>query len=473
MLHRLCASRSTTNTLASFGISTLTRVGGFGVMLAIARYLSIESFGGYVVAVSVAEVIRGLTDFGLDQTVVRGLARGTANEVAVASAVLIKLISGCLTFTVIAVIGRMVMDGSTTQCVELAYVASTVAAISRTITTPVQSDLRTLRIVPSAACGVMCRVGALGGAILAGTDLRGVLASSVMAEILALAITYATVSRITPAQLLASLSQLWPLFREAAPLGALSMLALLYFRIDTIFLSIVAGQSAVGEYGAVYRTSEALLMIATAIASTALPKLSSEFTRARAAAISVYQQYLRIGTVITAAAAALCMLAPGQFMTLLYGDKYRETGPFLALMLLSAVVMAINVLQASALIALDGQWLIARVAAFNLAVNVGLNVLLIPTFGVLGACVSTLLTEVINSIVQLALLSRHIGIVGAPRLVSVVSGMLLVGVAGSELMNWSFVWGGVAVVVIGILGVVSAARRPVGDALMASGAGAL
>ena len=409
IFRRVSGSRSATNTVASFGISALTRASSFAVTLAVARYLNIETFGAYVLAVSVAEVLRGLTDFGVDQTVVRGLARGSATEVAVASAVVIKALAAIITVTTIAVIGRVMIGGDTIQYVQLAYVASTLAALSRTVTAPVQSDLRTLRIVPAAASGVVCRVGAIGGAILSGMDLRGVLIASVIAESVALGITYVSVSQLRPAHLVAGLHRLWPLLREAAPLGALSMLALLYFRIDTILLSLLSGQSAVAEYGAVYRTSEALLMIATAIASTSLPTLSAAFTRSRATATAVYQQYLRISTAITAALAGVGLVAPGTLMGLLYGEKYRDTGPFLTLMLLSAVVMAINVIQATALIALDGQWLIARVAVLNLVVNVVLNVLLIPSFGVTGACISTLVTEVINSIVQFALLSRHIG----------------------------------------------------------------
>jgi O-antigen/teichoic acid export membrane protein len=410
IFRRVAGSRSATNTLASFGISALTRASSFAVTLVIARYLSREAFGAYVLAVSVAEVLRALTDFGVDQTVVRGLARGSASEVAVASAVLIKLLTGCIMVIAIAVIGRVAVDGNTTQCVQLAYVASTLAALSRTVTAPVQSDLRSLRIVPAAASGVVCRVGLVGGALLNGMDLRGVLAASAIAEAVALGITYVTVSRLRPAHMAAGVRRVWPLLREAAPLGALSVLALLYFRIDTILLSLLAGQSAVAEYGAVYRTSEALLMIATAIASTSLPTLSAAFTRSRAAATSVYQHYLRVSAAITAAAAGVGLVAPGTLMGLLYGDKYRDTGPFLTLMLLSAVVMGINVIQATALIALDGQWLIARVAVLNLVVNVAVNVLLIPRLGVMGACISTLLTEVINSLVQFALLSRHIGL---------------------------------------------------------------
>jgi O-antigen/teichoic acid export membrane protein len=473
MLRRLSASGSTSNTVASFGISALTRIVSFGVVLVIARYLSIETFGAYVLAVSVAEVLRGVTDFGLDQTLVRGVARRSANEVAVASAVLIKVISGCITITAIAVVGRLAMDGTTTAFVELAYAASTLASISRTLTAPVQADLKTLLVFPAISAGVICRLAAVGAAILAGMGLRGLLATSVIAEAIALGITYTTVSRVRPAHLVRGVGQLWPLFREAAPLGALSILALLYFRIDTILLSILAGQSAVGEYGAVYRTSEALLMVATAVASTALPRLSAEFTRGRAAATGVYRRYLTISTAITASAAGVAMLAPGLVMSLLYGDKYSETGPFFAIMLVSAVVMAINVLQTSALIALDGQWLIARVAAFNLAVNVGLNILLIPTFGVLGACISTLLTEVINSIVQFALLSRHIGSAGTRRIVGVVAGTLLLGLTGSQVVHWSIAGGGVALVLIILVGVVSASPRLARSAPLASGAGIL
>jgi O-antigen/teichoic acid export membrane protein len=459
MFRQALRSRLTTNTLASFGISALTRMSSFALMLVIARHLSIETFGQYVLALSVAEVLRGLTDFGVDQTLVRGLARRSAPDVAVASAVLIKVIAGCITITAIAMIGRLAIDSETIQYVLLAYIAATIAAISRTLTAPAQSELRTLHMLPAAAAGIVCRTGALGGAIVAGMDLRGVLATSLIAEIVTLCITYVTLSRLRPAHVLPGLRRLWPLLREAAPLGALSVLALLYFRIDTILLSLLAGAAAVAEYGAVYRISEALLIIATAIASTTLPSLSAGFTGSRQAATRTYQQCLRISTAITATAVGIGLVAPDTVMGLLYGEKYRDTGLFLTLMLLSAVVMAINVLQASALIALDGQWLIARVATVNLVINVVLNVLLIPTFGVLGACISTLVTESINSIVQFTLLSRHIGFAGTPRIVIGVAGSLLVGAGGAQLVHSSVLWGGVAILLILVIGVASASPR--------------
>jgi O-antigen/teichoic acid export membrane protein len=449
----------TTNTLASFGISALTRGSSFALMLVIARHLSIETFGQYVLALSVAEVLRGLTDFGVDQTLVRGLARRSAPEIAVASAVLIKIIAGCITIIGIAGIGRLAIDTDTIQYVQLAYIAATIGAVSRTLTAPAQSELRTLRMLPAAIAGMVCRATALGGAILAGMDLRGVLTTTLIAEMVALAITYVTLSRLGPAHLLPGLRRLWPLLREAAPLGALSVLVLLYFRIDTILLSLLAGQSAVAEYGAVYRISEALMIVATAIASTTLPTLSAGFRRSRDAASHTYQQCLRISTAITATAVGIGLVAPDTVMSLLYGEKYRDTGLFLTLMLLSAVVMAINVIQASALIALDGQSLIAKVAVVNLVVNVGLNVLLIPTFGVLGACISTLVTESINSIVQFTLLSRHVGFAGTPRLVSGVAGSLLVGAGAAQVVHSSVLWGGVAILLILVIGVASASPR--------------
>jgi len=101
---------------------------------------------------------------------------------------------------------------------------------------------------------------------------------------------------------------------------------------------------------------------------------------------------------------------------LLFGSVYAESVPVLQVLMWSAVLVILRGTYRQGLNAANLQRFDLRCAGLSAGVNVGLNVALIPTFGVMGAATATLLGELVWFAVAGFYFHRHVAWVSLPRI---------------------------------------------------------
>jgi O-antigen/teichoic acid export membrane protein len=110
---------------------------------------------------------------------------------------------------------------------------------------------------------------------------------------------------------------------------------------------------------------------------------------------------------------ALLVLALGEPMLVLFGPEFTAGYPLLFLLVLGVVARA-AVGPCESLLTMSGnQNICAAVYAMTLALNIGLNVLLIPLFGLWGAAIATSLAMVFEASALSFTVWRKLGIVMA------------------------------------------------------------
>jgi len=98
-----------------------------------------------------------------------------------------------------------------------------------------------------------------------------------------------------------------------------------------------------------------------------------------------------------------------------YGEAFSTGAGALAILLLVQVVHVFMFLQTTCLNALDRPRDSFRVTAVAVAANIGLNLYLIPAYGIVGASAATLVTMVLNAALAYYALSRSIRVTIEPR----------------------------------------------------------
>jgi O-antigen/teichoic acid export membrane protein len=94
-------------------------------------------------------------------------------------------------------------------------------------------------------------------------------------------------------------------------------------------------------------------------------------------------------------------------ITLVYGGAYERAGSVSIVLALAIAPIYVGTLLTQALVASDRQIEYLRLAVLALVANVGLDAVLIPPYGEVGAAAATVATEVFVVIVGLRLLSRQ------------------------------------------------------------------
>jgi PST family polysaccharide transporter len=182
------------------------------------------------------------------------------------------------------------------------------------------------------------------------------------------------------------------LLKESWPLILAGLSVVLYMKIDVVMLGKMSDDREVGLYSAASRLSEAFYFLPMIIVSSLNPLL----LRARASGAEQYRKsllklYVLMVRLSLAIALPLLILAPLLIETL-YGIQYSESTAVLQVHVWAAVAVFLGVASSQYFTAEGKQKLSLYRTLLGLAVNIGMNFLLIPRYGALGAAVATLVS---------------------------------------------------------------------------------
>ncbi len=200
----------------------------------------------------------------------------------------------------------------------------------------------------------------------------------------------------------------WPIafsvFRRSWPLVAHALLGLVIFNSDLFFLRVYHASSTVGHYAAAYTLISFLLNLGFAYGQSLLPTLSRLADgESRGALYSTAMAHVFAAGFPVALGGSLLA---GSIMEFFFGEPYLPSAPALAILLWSIPVAFLRNVPQTALVVAGRQDQVLRTVVVAAAVNLPLNLLLIPRWAMLGAAVATLATEVIRTGIAIALVRR-------------------------------------------------------------------
>lgn len=190
------------------------------------------------------------------------------------------------------------------------------------------------------------------------------------------------------------------LIKQGLPFFFYTIFAVIYFRIDTVMLSMMTTNEVVGWYGASYKFFDMLAFVPSIFSITMLPILSklseNESERMRKTTERSTDFMLIAGIPI----AVGLFIFSRDIINLFYGlESYYPSVVNLKLFAIGLPLVYIDMILGTAIIAADKQKQWAIVAFFAIFINVGLNFILIPIFqqntgnGGIGASIATIITE--------------------------------------------------------------------------------
>lgn len=185
-----------------------------------------------------------------------------------------------------------------------------------------------------------------------------------------------------------------PLFKLAWPLMFQSMIWIIYSKIDRIFIGIYLSSDQVGIYGAAISIAAILSMIPQSFSFLSLPIFSKMLVNNSTKIYAYYKELTFIIFTIALPIFICLIIFSKEILIILYGSEY-STGA-IPLMLISGGVFSMCMVgpAADALVA-AGKTKAPLVSLFvGCLVNIILNILLIPMYGINGAALSTFISMI-------------------------------------------------------------------------------
>lgn len=212
-----------------------------------------------------------------------------------------------------------------------------------------------------------------------------------------------------------SWSRLW---WEALPTGMAALVITLYFKIDTIMLSLMKTSGDVGIYGVAFKVFEMVLALPGFFAVSFFPVLSRFVAGEREKVQTILQKaFDLLALAALPLTAGVHLLAP-QIVALIGGPQFAEAALPLKILILGGAFAFMNTMLGYTLIAMRKQHRLLQLGIGSLIANVLLNLLLIPRFSYIGAAAATSVCELSIFVVALSLVKRSSGFAPSLRIAS-------------------------------------------------------
>ena len=375
---------------ATIGLLTvgLERGIAFLTLLVVARVLAPSEFGVYVFLLAGVVPMQVMADQGIEIVAVAAMARQPLAQGRVLAGV---LVARALLWLVVALPVALVVLGNTGSGAlrGAALAASGLVLVGPSL--PYRSLARARGemgyLLAITLADALAGAAAMMAALVAGGGAAALLGARVLASLLvtAVAATRFPVSpRLAPRAALACATDL---ARAAWPLSVNALLLTLVVRAGHLVLMALAGASAVAYLGAAGRVAEMVSLLADGVMLAVFPVMAAIPAQANdvSARVARWLALLVLWAVVSVSAGSHAI------MLLLYGADYLPGAVALGVLTWGGLFAATGTLVLHGLVAAGHQRLLLATNLGAMATAVGLQLVLVPRFGLAGSAAATVI----------------------------------------------------------------------------------
>lgn len=375
---------------------------GFFYMVYTARSLEAAGFGILSFAAAITSIFSPLTDLGVSSLMVREAAR----DKSVASRYLaqggfMKALLALITFGAIAL--TVFFGDYPSQTVQVVYLL-TLSMVINAFTVMVNSVFYASEKMEYPALGQLLNaVLMFAGVMLAVRyDLNVVGFASLYVYASAVVLIYSLGAlrwRFSSAMLRAASDlridlKFWKdTIRQAWPFAFAAIFASISYYTDSVMLSFMKGDEAVGWYNAAFRPVSTLAVIPIVYLSAVFPVMARLHTSSASSLQFIGRKSFHYMLVIAVPIAVGTTILAQRIITVIYGPDYVNSGPVLQVLIWSMAFIFPTFVFTNLLYSINRQMTAAKITAACALLNVILNAILIPKYSGTGAAIATVATQ--------------------------------------------------------------------------------
>jgi O-antigen/teichoic acid export membrane protein len=189
------------------------------------------------------------------------------------------------------------------------------------------------------------------------------------------------------------------LLKASVPYFAMAILLASYQQMDTVIISLLIDEVAVGWYGAADKLSGTFLFIPVLFLTAMFPSLSRMHTEASQFLPWSMRKSFHLLLVLGVPIGLGVVVIADSLVLLLFGDGFAKSGPVLAVMGLAMIFTYQNILLGNFLISTDRQYGLTVLIGLAMLATIPLDIVLVPWCqktldnGALGGALSYVITE--------------------------------------------------------------------------------
>lgn len=376
-----------------------------------ARYLGVEGFGILSFALAFTGIFNVLADLGLSTLTTRDVSRDTTlTNKYVVNIIFIKIILGIITFLLTATTVNLLNYPKETTYIVYIISLSIIVGNFSIILYPIFQAYQKMeyQALSQILNSFVLFISALF-AISQGFDIVKFATIYLTTNLIVLIYNF-IVYFLKFGMIKINIDfKFWRyLIKEALPLSLSLIFSTITFRIDTVILSSIINNTAVGLYTASYKLMEATLFIPMVLSIAVLPVFSNFYLSSKKSLEISYEKSIKYLIILGLPASVGTTLLAREIIILIYGQGFTDSIISLQILIWTIPFIFLTYIFKVFFVSTNKQTVLLKIIIINMIFNIILNITLIPNFSYIGASLVTVLTELLSAILCFHFLSRFI-----------------------------------------------------------------
>jgi len=384
------------NTSWIFAEQILRLVAELLVGVWVARYLGAEQFGVLSYAIAFVAIFSTIAKLGLDSIVVRELViKPSQKDKYLGTAFWLKFGGAFFSLAVVALALQLTSNNYTTKLYILIIACGMISQSFEVVTFYFQSQVQAKYISSGKLMQLLLSSLLKIYLVYVDGDLKWFVLVSLVDQITLAAAYFIVYRRQQLGGFIRSFDYATAkqLLKDSWPLIFSGFVVMIYMRIDQVMIKEMLGDKEVGVYSVAVRLSEVWYFIPMVITNSLFPsvinakKVSQELYYARLQRLYSFMVWIAIAVAIPTTFLSDWLVA------ILYGEAYQGAGQILKIHVWASVFVFLGVASSAWLTSENLQrYAFSRTFA-GAVINVVLNLVLIPAYGILGAVIATVIAQ--------------------------------------------------------------------------------
>ncbi len=375
------------------------------------QYLGADVYGQYAIVVAYVTIFTLLTDLGLTAISSREIAKHPEDtDKIIGNSLAMRVLLSLVITPLIALGGWWLYAAKPGQVkVGIALMVLTLvfgsiqSVVSALFTAKYRNDIPAALAVINKLAYLVCIVAA--GSL--GLGFYGFVYAAIITALITAAIGALWAARRIHLRPMFHFDHWKIMAKTSIPLGVIQIINLLYYKVDTVMLSVMRTPREVGLYTIAYGIIDVIVTVPSMFMTSLMPSLAIADKQRLEALVQRAFYLLAFAAVPIGVGGALLS---HEIIPLISTNEFLEAATPLAILALGAGFSYLNAVFGFASVAVNKQSRLLKISIMTLALNVIINLFTIPHYGVAGAAAATLITELIACAGVYLVFSRQTGI---------------------------------------------------------------
>jgi O-antigen/teichoic acid export membrane protein len=387
-------------------LSTILALVGIGF---ITRYLGKDGFGDYSTVLAFFAFFGAVADLGIYSITAREISRPGANEEKIlGNAFALRIVTAAIVLLFIPFFVYFLPYSFSVKLgiflVALSFIFSSTYSVLNGV---FQKNLAMDKIALAEVCGKIIQVVIIIFAVKKNLGFDAIILSILIAMIFNFTVVIILVKKFVKLKLQFDFSYWKKFLKESLPMGISAIIIFVYFKMDTIMLSVMKTNTEVGIYNAAYKVIENITFFPAMIIGLVFPMLSKNIFFDTKKFTHIANETAKVFLILIVPLVIGTLFLSNGIINLIGGNSFSQSAPTLRILVFALACIFYGGFFNSILIAANMQKKLMYGLLLCAIFNVTANFFIIPIYSYNGAAIVSFLTEALVVSISFYLTVKH------------------------------------------------------------------